>query len=184
MVRTASESKKLVAGDSAPDFKLAGTDDKIHALADFGAYEGLLIVFMCNHCPYVQAKTDDLVKLHAKFGDRLAVVGINSNDPDYPGEGMELMKAFAEERGIRFPYLLDDTQQTARAYGATCTPDPFLFDKDRRLVFHGKITDAMNPGDKATEETMKTAIEKMLAGEKIEKWFDPSLGCSIKWIEK
>jgi len=183
MVLTESQVK-LEFGQKAPDFRLQGVDGKEYSLGDFANYEGLLVVFMCNHCPYVKAKIGAVVALHEKFGDKIAVVGINSNDPAYPGEGMEHMKEFAEERNIQFPYVLDDTQETARSYGATCTPDPFLFDKEMKLVFHGKIDDALEPGDEVHELTMENNIQKLLAGEKIEKQFDPSFGCSIKWIEK
>ena len=126
-------------------------------------------------------KVPALKKLYEEFKDRVAIVGINSNDPEYLGEGKENMKAFTKEWNIEFPYLLDDSQMIAKAYGATCTPDPFLFDKERKLVFHGKINNAMNKGDVASEDTMRENIIKMLKGEKIEKWFDPSLGCSVKW---
>jgi len=130
--------QKLNNGDKAPDFSLQGTDGKTYSLADFKDKESLLIVFMCNHCPYVKAKIGAIVQLHEKYKDKVAVVGINSNDPGYEGEGMENMKGFARERNIGFPYLFDDTQKVARAYGATCTPDPFLFDKEQKLVFHGR----------------------------------------------
>ena len=182
MVLTESQIK-LNVGDKAPDFRLMGVDDKTYAQDDFLKTGGLLLVFMCNHCPYVKAKIDSIVALHEKFKDKIAVIGINSNDPEYPDEGMENMKKFAAERGIRFPYLLDDTQVTAKSYGATCTPDPFLFDNEMKLVFHGRIDDALEPGDQVHERTMETNIEQLLKGEKIEKPFDPSIGCSIKWIE-
>ena len=110
------------------------------------------------------------------------MIGINSNDPAYPGEGMENMKAFAKERGIEFPYVLDDTQEAAKAYGATCTPDPFLFDRERKLVFHGRINDEMEPGDPVSENTMADTVEKLIRGEEIGDEFKPSMGCSIKWI--
>ncbi|MEE8132883.1 MAG: redoxin domain-containing protein, partial [Nitrososphaerales archaeon] len=109
------------------------------------------------------------------------VVGINSNDPDYEGEGFENMIRFAKERNMNFPYLLDETQNVAKAYGAVCTPDPFLLDSSKKLVFHGRINDAMEPDDKFRTPTMAINIRKLLDGEKIEKTFDPSLGCSIKW---
>ena len=175
--------KKLNQGEGAPGFSLPGIDGNAHSLDTIRGSEGTLIIFMCNHCPYVRAKIDDLVALHKKFGDKVAVVGINSNDPEYPGEGMENMKKFAEERGIEFLYLLDENQKVAREYGATCTPDPFLFDKDLKLIFHGKINDAMEPDDTVTEQTMENVIERHLRNEKIEKWFDPSIGCSIKFTE-
>lgn len=184
MVLTKSEAK-LKRGDRAPDFELQGIDGKTYSLADFAGKEGLLVIFMCNHCPYVRAKLPAIIDLYKKFGARIAFVGINSNDPVYPGEGMENMKAFVKERGIEFPYVLDDTQETAKAYGATCTPDPFLFGKEMKLVFHGRIDDAMEPGDPVTERTMETKIEQMLAGNPPAGGpdeFKPSMGCSIKWI--
>ena len=91
------------------------------------------------------------------------------------------MKAFAKERGITFPYLLDEDGRVAKAYGATCTPDPFLFDKDRALVFHGRISDALEPQDTPQEFTMRENMQKLLKGESVEPWFNPSLGCSIKF---
>jgi len=158
MVLTKSDSKKLTQGDYAPDFSLVGVDDKTYTIADFSKYDGLLIVFMCNHCPYVIAKMGELIDLHEKFGGRIAVVGINSSDPDYPGEGMGKMKAFVEEYKTDFTYLFDGTGSVGKSYGATCTPDPFLFDKKSRLVFHGKMTDAMEPNDKPKEHTMRENI--------------------------
>ena len=184
MVLTASDAKKLSGGDSAPDFRLPGVNGKTYSLADFSRSEGLLVIFMCNHCPYVKAKIADMNGLYEKFGARVVLIGINSNDPNYPGEGMEQMKKFAAERGLRFPYLFDEMQEVARAYGAACTPDPFLFDKKRKLVFHGRINDAVEPDDTPSEATMERTIETMLADGKIEKRFDPSIGCSIKWIER
>jgi thiol-disulfide isomerase/thioredoxin len=146
---------KLKAGDNAPDFELVGIDDKKHNLDDYKKYQGILIIFMCNHCPYVKAKFDAFNELYEKFGDKIAIIGINSNDStDYPED-----------------------------YGGMCTPDPYLFNKDGKLVFHGRIDNAMKPDDTATEKTMSINIEKMLSNEKIEPDFDPSIGCSIKWKE-
>jgi len=190
---------KLNHGSKAPDFRLKGIDDKIHSLDEFSDAEGLLLIFMCNHCPYVKAKLPAIIELYKKFAGRVGFIGINSNDPVYPGEGMENMKAFAAEQGIEFAYVLDDTQEIAKAYGATCTPDPFLFeastgststrskgervDKERKLVFHGRINDALEPGDRAVEHTMEITIQKMLNGEVLDQEFKPSMGCSIKWID-
>lgn len=172
----------LKKGDSAPDFDLLGIDDKRHSLASYSNYEALLVIFMCNHCPYVKAKVDAINEIHNKFKDKVAVIGINSNDSvAYPDDSFENMKKFAKERGISFSYLVDETQEIAKKYGAVCTPDPFLFDKNRKLVFHGRIDNAMKPEDTATEKTMIANIEKLLAGKPIEKDFDPSIGCSIKW---
>jgi len=177
------ESKiSLKTGDTAPDFSLMGIDDKMHSLESYVGSKGLLVIFMCNHCPYVKAKIDAIKQLHEKFKESIALVGINSNDSiEYPDDSFENMKKIADEKGMKFDYLVDEKQDVAKKYGAICTPDPFLFDQNRKLVFHGRIDNAMNPDDTATESTMQDNIEKYLAGEKIEKDFDPSIGCSIKW---
>ena len=177
------ESKvSLQTGDKAPDFELLGIDDKQHSLTNYKDYKGLLVIFMCNHCPYVKAKIDAIKEIHEKFKDRIALVGINSNDSmEYPDDSFENMKIIAQEKEIKFDYLVDGDQEIAKKYGAVCTPDPFLFDSERRLVFHGKIDNAMKPEDTATEKTMISNIQRFLDGEKIEKDFDPSIGCSIKW---
>lgn len=173
---------KLKAGDTAPDFELLGTDDQKHSLNDYNNYKGILIIFMCNHCPYVKAKVDALNELYEKCGKDIAIIGINSNDStDYPEDSFDAMKQTAKEKGFRFDYLVDETQEIAKKYGAMCTPDPFLFNSQKQLVFHGKIDNAMKPEDKATEKTMINNMQKLLSGEKIEKDFDPSIGCSIKW---
>jgi len=176
-----TSQKKLNTGNMAPDFNLKGTDGKMYMLSDFVKYEGLLIIFICNHCPYVIAKVETLKKLQDEFKKKVAIVAINSNDPEYMGEGMDKMRAFITEHNINFPYLIDDSQEVAKIYGAVCTPDPFLFDKEKKLIFHGKINNAMNLDDIASEDTMKENIVKMLRGEKIENDFNPSQGCSIKW---
>ena len=175
---------KLKTGDIGPDFELLGIDDKKHSLDDYNDCDGILIVFMCNHCPYVKAKVDALNEIYEKFGDKIAVIGISSNDyVNYPEDGFEAMKQIAEEKKFGFDYLLDETQEIAKKYGAMCTPDPFLFDNQKRLVFHGRIDNAMTPDEKATEKTMILNIQKLLSGKTIEKDFEPSIGCSIKWKE-
>jgi len=203
MVKTES-LMRLQKGDSASDFTLPGIDGRTVSLRSLGSLglprggeaafrgkEGLFVLFMCNHCPYVKVRIGEVVALHkefglpaealAKAGGRIAFVGVNSSDTAYPGEGIENMKAFAKEHGIAFPYLLDKDGSVARAYGATCTPDPFLFDKDGKLVFHGRITDALEPQEEVKERTMRENMRKLLANEPIEPWFNPSLGCSIKF---
>ncbi len=180
MVKTPS-SQTLKTGQNAPDFKLRGVDDKTYSLHDFTS-KSLLIVFICNHCPYVKARIGDIINLQSVFkNSELQVVGINSNDPNYIEEGFDNMIKFANERKLNFPYLIDDTQYIAKSYGAVCTPDPFLFDEQRRLVFHGKINDAVEPEMTPKIQVMENNIRKILKGEKIEKDFDPSIGCSIKW---
>ena len=176
---------KLKKGDIAPDFELLGIDDKTHTLKNYENYKGILVIFMCNHCPYVKAKVDALNELFEECGKDIAIIGINSNDPtNVPEDSFEGMKQTAKEKNFQFDYLVDETQEIAKKYGAVCTPDPFLFDSDKRLVFHGRIDDAMNPDAKVTEKVMINNIEKFLNGQKIEKDFDPSIGCSIKWKEQ
>ena len=180
MVLLESEGS-LKTGDIAPDFSLKGVDDKIHSLNDY-TQKGLLVIFMCNHCPYVKAKIEAIKEIHEKFKGQISLVGINSNDSEkYPDDSFDSMKTVVDEKGIAFDYLVDETQEIAKKYGAVCTPDPFLFDSNRKLVFHGRIDDAMNPDAMAKERVMINNIEKFLNGEKIEKDFDPSIGCSIKW---
>lgn len=168
-------------GTEAPEFKLPAVDGATYVRKDFEFKEGMFVLFMCNHCPYVKARIAEIVALHKEFGGNIAFVGINSNDPDYPGEGMEKRKEFAKEHGIEFPYLLDEDGVVARVYGATCTPDPFLFGKDMKLVFHGRLVDALEPVEAVKERTMQNVMKKMLAGGGVDPWFDPSLGCSIKF---
>ena len=171
----------LKTGDNAPEFTLKGIDDKIHSLNDYSK-KGLLIIFMCNHCPFVKAKIEAIKEIHNKFKDDVSIVGINSNDSvKYPDDDFDSMKAVAKEKGLEIDYLVDETQEIAKKYGAVCTPDPFLFDSEKKLVFHGRIDDAMNPDAVANEKVMINNIEKFLNDEKIEKDFDPSIGCSIKW---
>ena len=175
---------KLKTGGLAPDFELLGIDDKKHKLDDYKDYKGFLVIFMCNHCPYVKAKVGALNELYEKCGSDIAMIGINSNDStDYPEDSFEAMKETAKEKEFGFDYLVDDTQEIAKKYGAMCTPDPFLFNSQKQLVFHGRIDNAMKPDDTATEKTMIDNIDKLLSGKKIEKEFDPSIGCSIKWKE-
>ena len=174
----------LKTGDVAPEFSLKGIDDNTHSLNDYSK-KGLLVIFMCNHCPFVKAKIEAIKEIHNKFKDDISIVGINSNDSiKYPDDDFESMKNVAKEKGLEIDYLADETQEIAKKYGAVCTPDPFLFDSEKKLVFHGRIDDAMNPEAEVTEKVMINNIEKFLSDQKIEKDFDPSIGCSIKWKEQ
>ncbi|WP_152041363.1 thioredoxin family protein [Salinigranum salinum] len=178
----------LDRGDEAPSFELRGTDEQTHTLADFDDSEALLLVFTCNHCPYAKAKEEALNTLAAEYDD-VAVVGINPNDDDqYPDDSFEKMQAYVESGRIGYDaYLHDESQAVAAAYGAVCTPDPFLFRNDGgtfRLAYHGRLDDALNPdddpsGDPAFE--MRRAIEEVLAVEDVTVEWNPSRGCSIKW---
>jgi len=182
MAKTTS-SQLLKVGEKAPDFRLKGVDNNVYSMKDFRS-KAVLVVFICNHCPYVKARIRDIVSLQKSFSsEQLQVVGINSNDTTYDGEGFDNMITFAKEHSLNFPYLLDDTQNVAKTYGAVCTPDPFLFDSDHKLVFHGRINDALEPEMHPKVPIMEDNIKKILKGEMLEKAFDPSVGCSIKWKE-
>jgi peroxiredoxin len=180
MAKTFS-NQTLKIGERAPTFELKGVDNNVYSLTKLES-ECILVVFMCNHCPYVRARIRDISGLQQRFSSKeLQIIGINSNDPDYDGEGFDNMVVFAKKNELNFPYVIDDTQQIARMYGATCTPDPFLFDSQLRLVFHGRINDATEPDMQPTDPVMEKNIRRILNGEKVEKAFDPSVGCSIKW---
>ncbi len=180
MAKTLS-SQKLFYGSNAPDFSLKGVDNKIYSLNDYKS-KSILIVFICNHCPYVKARINDIVNLQSKFDKSdLQVIGINSNDPNYDDEGFDNMVKFSKEFSLNFPYLVDDTQRVAKEFGAVCTPDPFLFNFEKKLVFHGKINDALEPNMTPTSNIMEENINRILKGLAIENDFDPSIGCSIKW---
>lgn len=184
MVELESE-EVLTVGDEAPDFELEGTDGDTHRLADLDDYEAALVVFTCNHCPYAKAKFEEMNRLAEGF-DEVAVVGINPNDADeYPEDDFETMVERDEEGTIQWDaYLRDESQEVAAAYGAKCTPDPFLFEQDDgtfRLVYHGRLDDGLNPDDEVTEREMAGHIEDLLASEGVSDDSKPSRGCSIKW---
>ena len=175
----------LEAGDEAPAFELDGADGESHSLADFAEYDALLVVFTCNHCPYAKAKFEEMNRLAAEFDD-LAVVGINPNDEaEYPEDDFETMVERVEEGTIQWDaYLRDGSQEVAAAYGAVCTPDPFLFRNDDgtfRLAYHGRLDDALDPDSEPEKREMNGYVEAVLAGEEVTDEFKPSRGCSIKW---
>ena len=185
MVALDSEDDVLQRGDAAPNFELPGTDGAKHLLGDFSEHEALLLVFTCNHCPYAKAKFDELNRLAGEY-DEVAVVGVNANDPEaYPDDSFGRMQDLVVDGTIDYDaYLFDESQDVAAAYGARCTPDPFLFENDGgtfRLAYHGRLDDATNPDDEPTEREMKAHIETLLAGEEVTAEQQPSRGCSIKW---
>jgi peroxiredoxin len=174
----------LPLGTEAPAFQLPDTQGKTISISDFRDAPALLVVFMCNHCPYVKHIRESLVELVKEYQAKgVAVVAINANDVDaYPDDSPELMARDAETYGYTFPYLYDQTQQVARAYKAACTPDFYLFDRDRRLVYRGQI-DSSRPGnDKPLSgEDLRAALEAVLTGGQISAQQKPSMGCNIKW---
>ncbi len=183
MVLTKSDCKTLNKGDVAPDFSLKNVDGSMFSLSSLRG-NPIVIIFMCNHCPYVKPKMDEISAIQRDYRSKgVAVVCINSNDTtNYPEDGFENMQKLAQEKGYQF-YLLDETQEVAVAYGATCTPDPFVFDSEHRLVYHGRINNAMEPSDKPTKHDMREVLDNMLAGKEVKDWFRPSMGCNIKWKE-
>jgi peroxiredoxin len=182
MART--PSTMLPLGTQAPDFALADYDGVLHRLEDFADAPGLLVMFICNHCPFVIHVREELARLADDAVARgLAVVGIMSNDyASYPDDAPARMKAEAEAQGYRFPYLVDEDQSVAKAYEAACTPDFFLFDAQRRLVYRGQL-DASRPGNDApvTGVDLRSAIDAVLEGTPQASIQIPSIGCNIKW---
>jgi len=183
MVKTASTMLPL--GTQAPDFSLVNVDGKTVSLADFAGAPALVVIFMCNHCPFVKHLADDLAAFGREYqGKGAAVVAISPNDvSNYPADSPEKMVAEAEERGYTFPYLYDETQEVAKAYKAACTPDFYVFDKDQKLAYRGQF-DASRPGSEiaVTGEDLRNAVDTVLAGEQPSEDQAPSIGCNIKWI--
>jgi peroxiredoxin len=175
-------SKMTALGTAAPDFVLPSVAGGDVRLDDFADAPALLVVFLCNHCPFVRHVESALGSLLADFPD-LAVVGICSNDvASYPDDAAPQLRGQAERAGWSFPYLEDETQSVARAYGATCTPDFFLYDAKRRLAYRGAF-DESTPGNgrPVTGHLLSMAILRVLAGELVPEPHRPSMGCSIKW---
>ena len=171
-------------GSPAPDFALPDTDDRLISLADFDDARGLLVMFLCNHCPYVKHLRSALVSFADDYVARgLAVVAINSNDPEqYPEDSPEAMKLEKAAVGYPFPYLFDESQSVAKEYGAACTPDFFLYDSKRRLVYRGQFDDS-RPSNllPVTGRDLRAAADEVLAGRLPAPDQRPSVGCSIKW---
>lgn len=176
-------SQTIPFGKKAPDFSLPEIDGKTYSLSSFADKKVLVIIFMCNHCPYVQTCWDRLIALQKEFGTKgVQLVGINSNDEkQYPDDSLENMKVWAEKKKHNFPYLRDESQETAKAYGAVCTPDIFVYDENRGLSYHGRIDDNWQDPSKVTKRELATALETLLKDEKPDRNQNPSMGCSIKW---
>ena len=183
MARTPSTMPDL--GLPAPDFSLPDPAGRIYTLDDFSQAKALLVVFMCNHCPFVIHMRPALADFAREYSARgLAVVGINANDAvSHPDDSPEKMAEEIVNAGYEFPYLYDETQQTAKDYRAACTPDFFLYDADRKLVYRGQF-DASRPGNgiPVTGEDMRAAVDALLAGQDIAAEQVASMGCNIKWL--
>ena len=184
MVKTASTMLQL--GTRAPEFSLSNIDSSVVSLADFADKKGLLVVFMCNHCPFIKHLRKELAEFCNEYqGKGLGVVGISSNDvANYPDDSPEKMVEEATDAGYQFPYLYDESQEVAKAYKAACTPDFFLFDADMTLAYRGQFDDS-RPGNDlpVTGADLRAACDQVLAGESVPVEQKPSIGCNIKWVE-
>jgi len=180
----ATESTMLALGTAAPDFSLPDYNGKLHDLTEFKQAKGLVVAFICNHCPFVKHVRTEFARFARDYQARgVAVVAIVSNDLEsYPQDGPAGMKAEAESVGYSFPYLVDATQTVAKAYQAACTPDFYLFDGQQKLVYRGQF-DASRPGNgiPVTGADLRAAVDAMLAGRPAVTEQLPSIGCSIKW---
>jgi len=177
-------STMLPLGTAAPDFKLPDTSGKTVSLADFRDNPALLVLFICNHCPYVKHIRAGLAQLARDYLPKgVAIVGINSNDAaNYPDDSPARMKEEVKAAGYLFAYLYDETQAVAKAYRAACTPDIYLFDKIRKLVYRGQLDDS-RPGNgiPVTGKDLRTALDAVLAGKSVSPNQKASVGCNIKW---
>jgi len=175
-------TEKLKLGSKAPDFSLEGVDGKTYSLGSFKEKEALIVIFSCNHCPYVQAYEDRIIKIQEDYAGTVQIVTINSNDDvKYPEDSFEEMKIRAVKKKFNFPYLRDETQETAKAYGATHTPEIFLFDKNRELSFHGKIDDNWQEPSAVKQNYLRDALDELLSGKEISVPETFTIGCTIKW---
>lgn len=176
-------STMVPLGTSALDFKLPGVDGKEYTLAGFKDKKALVIIFMCNHCPYVKAVLPRLIALQNEMADRgVQLVGINPNDAErYPDDSFDSMKAIAKEKKISFPYLFDATQQTAKAYDAVCTPDIYVYGEERTLLYRGRLDDNWQHPEQVTTRDLQAALLNILTGQPVTGEQIPSMGCSIKW---
>lgn len=179
-----TESTMLELGTTAPDFALPDVvSGKTVRRDDFRGQKGLLVMFICTHCPYVKHVEQGLAQLGKDYAGKLGIVAISSNDAEnYPDDNPEGLKAQAQRLGFNFPYLYDESQAVARAYDAACTPDLYLFDKDLKLVYRGQF-DGSRPGNgvPVTGEDLRGALDAVLRGEKPSPNQKASIGCNIKW---
>ncbi len=177
-------STMLPLGTQAPNFSLPDTEGNTVSLSDLKDAKALLVIFMCNHCPYVKHVRHELARLTRDYMNQgVAIVGINSNNIDtHPEDSPEKMKEEKENVGYPFPYLFDETQEVAKTYQAACTPDFFLFDQDQKLVYRGQLDDS-RPGNDipVTGKDLRNALDQLLAGQPISQPQNPSVGCNIKW---
>jgi len=177
------ESILIKIGTVMPDLNLNDPQGKAYKGTELFGERGLLVVFTCNHCPYAIAVWPRIIRL-AKYGKGMKVntVAINPNiNPNFPDDAPDKMIEKIKELSIEFPYLVDETQETARAFKAQCTPDIYLFNKEKKLVYHGRIDDNWQDESKVTREELKEAMNNMTTGQQLDPVQRPTMGCSIKW---
>lgn len=182
MARVASTMLPL--GTLAPDFQLPDVFGETISLATMKGKQGLLVMFICKHCPFVKHVQAQLAQIGKDYEDKnLGIVAISANDAsNYPDDAPDQLQAMAKELGFTFPLCYDETQETAKAYTAACTPDFFLFDGNRSLVYRGQLDDSRPGNDKpVTGQDLRNAIDAVLAGKPISDMQKPSIGCNIKW---
>jgi thiol-disulfide isomerase/thioredoxin len=179
----AVESKPVEIGFPCPDFRLPSVAGTIVGRDDFADAPLLGVFFYCNHCPYAKAIEGRLILLERDYRDKgFRFVAVSANDAaTYPEDSFANMKKRAEARGYLFPYLYDESQSIARAFGAICTPDLFVFDRDRKLAYHGRLDDAPMDASKVKRRELGEAVDALLAGRAPDSGQNPSIGCSIKW---
>jgi peroxiredoxin len=173
----------LKLDDEAITFVLPGVDDQHHALKDYADKEAVALIFTCNHCPYARAWEDRIVQTQADYADRgVQVIAISANDPEkYPADSFPRMKKRAQEKGFNFPYLFDELQEVARAYGAERTPEVFLFGKNGTLLYHGTVDDNYEDPGAVKNHYLRDALDAALADEEPPVAETRPIGCTIKW---
>ncbi|MDX5420157.1 MAG: thioredoxin family protein [Hymenobacteraceae bacterium] len=178
-------STALPLGTVAPNFALLDTvSDKLVCLEDVVSNKATVIMFLCNHCPYVQHILDELVNVANEYKQQgVSFVGISANDAvNYPQDGPQQMRELANEKGFPFPYLYDQTQQVARTYQAICTPEFYVFDRNMRLAYHGQFDEARPKSEMpVTGQDLRQALDALLAGQPVSSDQKPGIGCGIKW---
>ncbi|MDF1611938.1 MAG: thioredoxin family protein [Stygiobacter sp.] len=175
-------TNNLKIGSPAPYFNLLSVDGNYYSLESFKNKKLLIVIFSCNHCPYVQAYEERIKNIQNDYKEFLQIVAINSNDEiAYPEDSFEEMKRRSKERNFNFPYLRDESQEVAKAYDATHTPEIFLFNEERKLIFHGKIDDNWQDEKNVRSKYLRNAIDEYLAGKKISVPETFTIGCTIKW---
>lgn len=169
-----------------PDFQLPGVDGQTYSLEKFKDKKALLIMFLCNHCPYVKAIEDRLIQLGTDFSNAsLGILAICSNNAEeYPEDSFENIQKKWQEKNYSFPYAYDESQKAAQNFGAVCTPDFFLFGPDRKLFYRGRLDDSWKDPNQVSQQDMKMAIEQLLKGEDLNFTPTHSMGCSIKWKDQ